>query len=405
MGPQPNSCGNPLDQGQTSRIPRVASMGPQPNSCGNVPMALDSLRTVVLASMGPQPNSCGNSRLALAPFSGATLQWGHSQTAVETCPHGQGFRSGIRLQWGHSQTAVETFFGGGLRRETIRASMGPQPNSCGNGRTKGKYWSAKTGFNGATAKQLWKPENGNVRRNRLQAASMGPQPNSCGNTATARGRLNSFALQWGHSQTAVETEPLPTLLHEILEGFNGATAKQLWKRRDPRRRGIQTAASMGPQPNSCGNNRSRKPPTRATASFNGATAKQLWKPICTPRPALRVRSFNGATAKQLWKQPHPSPRNRIREQLQWGHSQTAVETNPPVWGFVLLRRLQWGHSQTAVETRHRRWGRPGERGASMGPQPNSCGNAVRRQRRGRRQAASMGPQPNSCGNQCIRGVP
>ena len=39
---------------------------------------------------------------------GRELQWGHSQTAVETscdglaCPHTDW------LQWGHSQTAVET---------------------------------------------------------------------------------------------------------------------------------------------------------------------------------------------------------------------------------------------------------------------------------------------------------
>ena len=58
---------------------------------------------------------------------------------------------------------------------------------------------------------------------------MGPQPNSCGNDWTIiRTPSAGSELQWGHSQTAVETRrPFAAVLAERC--FNGATAKQLWK--------------------------------------------------------------------------------------------------------------------------------------------------------------------------------
>ena len=108
-------------------------MGPQPNSCGNGAGAKRLARLGLIASMGPQPNSCGNARfLAVMPL--PTL-----------------------LQWGHSQTAVET--------------------SC----SRAAAARANPGFNGATAKQLWKRELLGERRLADLLASMGPQPNSCGN--------------------------------------------------------------------------------------------------------------------------------------------------------------------------------------------------------------------------------
>ena len=180
-------------------------------------------------------------------------------------------------------------------------------------------------FNGATAKQLWKrPCSDAATIDRL--ASMGPQPNSCGNTSPA----------------GISCRP-PVR-------FNGATAKQLWKRGIADCEDAARYASMGPQPNSCGN---FEPETPA------------------PPPQLR---FNGATAKQLWKRPLGRQPVARTSRLQWGHSQTAVETND-----ILVEPVK-------IHV------------ASMGPQPNSCGNTTIPAAQDGRHHASMGPQPNSCGN-------
>ena len=136
-----------------------------------------------------------------------------------------------------------------------------------------------------------------------------------------------------------------------MSSFNGATAKQLWKQ------------EMGGRRHS------------ALSSFNGATAKQLWKRTQRKSGAQPSWRFNGATAKQLWK-PHRGEVDAvlIRGQLQWGHSQTAVETRFLSGHGASHLPLQWGHSQTAVETGTRVLDLDIGTHASMGPQPNSCGN-------------------------------
>ena len=279
--------------------------------------------------MGPQPNSCGNAEHPESQSSALSLQWGHSQTAVETCNRD------------------------GIPDVGLCASMGPQPNSCGN----------RAGLRHDRA----------VRR-----ASMGPQPNSCGNEhSVSVGPAAEWRLQWGHSQTAVETVELTEAqldsLAELQWGhsqtavetaivvdgpitppsFNGATAKQLWKRSVSRVLCPgQYTASMGPQPNSCGNQLNGNILFDTSVCFNGATAKQLWKrtfaddtggsgPLLQwghSQTAVETRfhrdwvpvgqpSFNGATAKQLWKPvKRAAKRGLITVELQWGHSQTAVET-------------------------------------------------------------------------------
>ena len=115
---------------------------------------------------------------------------------------------------------------------------------------------------------------------------MGPQPNSCGNEVEVAVELTgSPLLQWGHSQTAVETGVL--VQKDRTPGrFNGATAKQLWKQQYAEHELLGRSASMGPQPNSCGN------------------------------------------------QEASTTRVRARCLLQWGHSQTAVETGRARTGAV-----------------------------------------------------------------------
>ena len=229
---------------------------------------------------------------------------------------------------------------------------------------------------------------------------MGPQPNSCGNLRRQSPRHSvPIELQWGHSQTAVETvlvlpenvqsggfngatakqlwKPAVVALGRSDDlGFNGATAKQLWKHvRRPRQGRRRPSASMGPQPNSCGNCASAST-ADCTGSFNGATAKQLWKRIVL-HPVLTKLS-----------------------QLQWGHSQTAVETCWSRTSRPMVRVCFNGATAKQL------WKHKAHNGnmeylatASMGPQPNSCGN--RADRKGCKAAhhASMGPQPNSCGNE------
>ena len=205
--------------------------------------------------------------------------------------------------------------------------MGPQPNSCGNRPRSRAICHVGRCFNGATAKQLWKPGT------------------SCRHSSSPCG------LQWGHSQTAVET---------CNPQFGGL---------------LQDVASMGPQPNSCGN------PQRHDLGIRLVSRLQ-WGHSQT---AVETIALSRSRAGDL--------------QLQWGHSQTAVET-PPACRYRVLADLglQWGHSQTAVETTRRVSWQSEIPSASMGPQPNSCGNTAPVGGTGNLAVASMGPQPNSCGN-------
>ena len=207
--------------------------------------------------MGPQPNSCGNMLSISSRSSAVALQWGHSQTAVETW-----------CEWLKNGKDEWTGFNGATAKQLWKHDFQGEKNAEQNC------------FNGATAKQLWK--RGQLRNCRVilwlqwghsqtavetrsasasaiilnHSASMGPQPNSCGNAliGAAIGAA-SEKLQWGHSQTAVETN------RDTFHGGNGI-------------------------------------------SFNGATAKQLWKHECPIRSVPRHVRFNGATAKQLWKLCH-----------------------------------------------------------------------------------------------------
>ena len=157
MGPQPNSCGNP----HPNVGPGIGSFrfnGATAKQLWKRRPGRASPRDRT-ASMGPQPNSCGNGQWSVA--AGVVigrLQWGHSQTAVETSGPMYRLWGRAELQWGHSQTAVETALSQAKRQSTER-------------------------FNGATAKQLWKLRKKAPNPNDQIPASMGPQPNSCGNNS------------------------------------------------------------------------------------------------------------------------------------------------------------------------------------------------------------------------------
>ena len=303
MGPKPNSCGNNIG-GVEQRGTRGCFNGATANQLWKLTREARRIEPTTPASMGPQPNSCGNHLGRAWLFGGRMLQWGHSQTAVETRKSRSPHSALQRLQWGHSQTAVETDQESKLIVWGARASMGPQPNSCGNAYMTLVPSSSVPGFNGATAKQLWKPiaemELGR-RSSRFNGATAKQLWKHNGNRRLI---LNEPSLQWGHSQTAVETR--------------GARDRAV----------VGHEASMGPQPNSCGNVYAR---TR-TGRLRVAPASM------GPQP-----NSCGNRAR--------THKERQRMALQWGHSQTAVETIPPANDFAVFELLQWGHSQTAVETR------------------------------------------------------
>src|SRR5271157_1733152 len=107
---------------------------------------------------------------------------------------------------------------------------------------------------------------------------MGPRRWSRGRDLIGRpGRHAADVLQWGHGDGAVEESEQIVGSFGSLDGFNGATAMEPWKRRRPR--------PVAPLP----------------GGFNGATAMEPWK---------RANAHAGMTANSL---------------LQWGHGDGAVE--------------------------------------------------------------------------------
>ena len=352
--------------------------------------------------MGPQPNSCGNARDTRSFRPSSSLQWGHSQTAVETAARSRTWLARIRrfngatakqlwkhdsasevttvadgLQWGHSQTAVETSWNWRKHIGSWSLQWGHSQTAVETRRFLRYSFHGLDCFNGATAKQLWKQADAKSGCGRLSSASMGPQPNSCGNRPTCgcsrpvRASMGPQPNSCGNGSTH-----LRRLRHRFR--FNGATAKQLWKpvslalalRRADR-------ASMGPQPNSCGNHSTSGWDWQLGSSFNGATAKQLWKHVRSPFKNPCSKSFNGATAKQLWKResprsarPTPSSFNGATAKQLWKHAAPTFVTillflasmgpqpnscgnTPASSAPSTYFLLQWGHSQTAVETSFR----------------------------------------------------
>ena len=249
-------------------------MGPQPNSCGNEMAEGFDIDGVKWLQWGHSQTAVETGRFDIVRwqnvrFNGATakqlwklgldaladprirLQWGHSQTAVETTCGLRPWKGGCWLQWGHSQTAVETEyverdaltrmrFNGATAKQLwkpvstvpwarhLGASMGPQPNSCGNMPSVSPTSTVCDASMGPQPNSCGNPRFQFPPAGQTNA-SMGPQPNSCGNSMpSSRTRLGS-TLQWGHSQTAVETRAIASANSGSKERFNGATAKQLWK--------------------------------------------------------------------------------------------------------------------------------------------------------------------------------
>ena len=160
-------------------------------------------------------------------------------------------------------------------------------------------------------------------------------------------------LQFGHSQKAVENVTL-------------ARRRCPWReasiRPQPKGRGeleqarktyarYRRRASIRPQPKGRGELPHDVEESGLVARFNSATAKRPWRTgnkLIAQRPA-GCSSFNSATAKRPWRtQCCRSPRQH-GPQLQFGHSQKAVENSQSKQSDRHSSELQFGHSQKAVE--------------------------------------------------------
>ena len=162
--------------------------------------------------------ACFNGATAMKPWkrtvprhgavdTGASLQWGHGDEAVEEDRLISRPSPGtVELQWGHGDEAVEE----ATQPRRVRA--------------------VEASFNGATAMKPWK----------RVAACRACSGRGCFNGATAmkpwkRIDLEAVArcmkeLQWGHGDEAVEEFFLAMGATPGLLGFNGATAMKPWKR-------------------------------------------------------------------------------------------------------------------------------------------------------------------------------
>ncbi len=140
--------------------------------------------------------------------------------------------------------------------------------------------------------------------------------------------------------------------------------------------GFQEIASIRPRLFSRGNRKTSNCRSAYSNGFNSATTFQPWKPEIVNEYHLNELGFNSATTFQPWKQsPAPGHENNGKEELQFGHDFSAVETSIVEGRLDNLREgfnsattfqpwkllssglpfpesllLQFGHDFSAVET-------------------------------------------------------
>ena len=126
------------------------------------------------ASMGPQLDSCGRLGGTWGDLTPEELQWGRNLTVAEGGLLGRRRDSDLELQWGRNLTVAE----------------GPRPHRANEA---------------------------NIR------ASMGPQLDSCGRRPVApAAALSNAALQWGRNLTVAEGARAPPAAVQCRPCFNGA---------------------------------------------------------------------------------------------------------------------------------------------------------------------------------------
>ena len=253
----------------------------------------------------------------MAGVSAGSLQFGHSQKAVENW-YSIGSRASRPLQFGHSQKAVENMG----RKRCVRADsatlqFGHSQKAVENVREHG-YVRQGPGFNSATAKRPWRTSR--ERSSLDRAASIRPQPKGRGEPVPhSRPARTSPQLQFGHSQKAVENSGIE---REVLpRSFNSATAKRPW--RTASADAGEWTASLRPQPKGRGEQR--------PADARGPAAS------IRPQPKGRGEPPRAAVLARLAASIRPQPKGRGEPAecdarppelaLQFGHSQKAVE-NP-----------------------------------------------------------------------------
>ena len=137
------------------------------------------------------------------------LQWSYRLSAMETGVAPVETKFEVKLQWSHRLSAMETGF--------RSLGRGYYPGRF-NGATAFRRWKHRQSaghvprsirFNGATAFRRWKPEDRVPHVDHL-GASMEPPPFGDGNPKTVSPMLTTWALQWSHRLSAMETRrPCP----------------------------------------------------------------------------------------------------------------------------------------------------------------------------------------------------
>ena len=79
----------------------------------------------------------------------------------------------------------------------------------------------------------------------------------------------------------------------------------------------------------------------------GYASKRLWK-------RSRIPGFNGATTFQPWIRGELFVVGVWRQEFQWGHDFSAVDTWASARGWMKSEKFQWGHDFSAVDTRESR---------------------------------------------------
>ena len=249
--------------------------------------------------MGPSPESDGNDLFISSRQPEAKrLQWGRRPRATEI---------GLRK---HEPTIFPRGFNGAVareRRKSPRRGGADVADRCFNGavaRERRKSRTAAAGrapgasrFNGAVARERRKSCQ-HAERVGASDASMGPSPESDGNGkgrrahatdckgfngAVARERRKSFFIAWHRRQQRLQwgRRPRATEIRKSSEAIQG-----------------YLQASMGPSPESDGNRRNNSPTNASARGFNGAVARERRK---SRRPEItctqRATGFNGAVAR------------------------------------------------------------------------------------------------------------
>ena len=275
-------------------------MEPPPFGSGNMVKAWMEANNKTMLQWSHRLSAVETCKFPSVTLSSYPLQWSHRLSAVETWGHRPWHRAPpYGLQWSHRLSAVETTPQQGFTpRQEVTLQWSHRLSAV---ETPADLTHLEREANGATAFRQWCP--GCVLAVSGLVWLQWSHRLSAVETSRLTTAYRARRLRWNLDRlSAVETSTLTTVIDTTC-GFNGATAFRQWKRRrtrmNPHR---QRKASMEPPPFGSG------------------------KRGCSPAPWTRLSRFNGATAFRQWKLHAFGHTVIARDELQWSHRLSAVET-------------------------------------------------------------------------------